>query len=151
MVIIKEFFLAGISTLLFGVYFNSPKVSLIETAFIGGISWLITYQLNILTENIISSTFFGCVMVGILSEIFSTIKKRPATVYLIPSIIPFVPGAKIYEALLFFMAKNYLISIEKMIEAIGIAVAISFGLIFASFFSSPIRRIRLGRRKGVSK
>ncbi len=145
--IIKQFILAALSSICFGIFFNSPKSSLKEAAFTGGLSWSVAYITNEYTHNIILASFIGCVLVGTLSEVFATHKKKPATIYLIASIIPFVPGAGTYYALRFFLDKDYMLAFEKGVETIGIAMAISFGLIFASFFSAPIRRMRIGFKK----
>jgi uncharacterized membrane protein YjjB (DUF3815 family) len=80
-------------------------------------------DLSLLMQNLIPAT-----VVTLYAEVLARIVKAPATVFLIPSIIPLVPGGRLYYTMRAIVdgkgadAKTY--AMETLVIALGIAVGI---------------------------
>ncbi|NLM06980.1 MAG: threonine/serine exporter [Tissierellia bacterium] len=140
-----QFIYAFFATFAFAVFFNSPKESLIHTGIIGGFAWL-SYIVISKSMHVVVSAFVASFLASALSEISSTLFKKPATVYLLPGLITLVPGAGTYYTLTYFIDGDVKSAYLKGTETLSIAVAIAFGILIASLFSKPIRLAR--KKKG---
>ena len=88
------------STVGYCLLMNVPVKKIIPASVGGMLSWLL-YQL--LKDRVVS-VFYLLVLVGAFaatySEIAAKLAKTPATVFLLPALIPLVPGGSAYYAML---------------------------------------------------
>jgi len=137
---IKQFVFSFISTIGFSIIFNIPKGLIVKSGIVGGIGWLVFYISSQFFSSSIISTFFASLTVGILGELCARYFKKPATVFIIPGIIPLVPGAGLYYTMLALLEEDFYAAATKGTETIFIAAAISAGLIISTTHSKSIRR-----------
>ena len=139
---LKDFILSTISTMGFAILLGSPSSSILKSGIIGGIGWtamvLIDYKFN----SLIFASFFAALLVGSLGEAFAKKDKKPATVYIIPGIIPLVPGAGMYYTMLALVENDFLESAMKGTETFFIAIAISIGITISTALSRSIKRVK---------
>lgn len=140
--VIKQFSFSFLSTIGFSIIFNVPKGLIAKSGFIGGIGWVVYYISGLFLYNNIISTFLAAITVGILGELFARHFKKPATVFMIPGIIPLVPGAGMYYTMLALVEENLYVAATKGTETLFIAAAISIGVIFSTILSKSIRRVK---------
>lgn len=138
---LTQFILAYLSTLGFTILFNIPRKNILAASFIGASGWLIYYTYNYHSNSKIIAAFWGAFLVGILGEIFARLKKEPATLFIIPGIIPLVPGAGMYYTMI-NIVENKLSDAAKIgTETLLIALSIAIGLILATSISKPHKQI----------
>ncbi len=101
---------------------------------IGGaaLCWLVNDWALGAGHSAITGAFFGGLAVAIWSEIFSRISKAPVTVFLIIGIFPIVPGGGIYNTMQGIISGDYAVALAKGVETIGIALALSLGVLIVS-------------------
>lgn len=96
----KELIVAWLATAGYCILMNEPRRVLLPASLGGLLSWGIYL---ILKENI-TSVFYLLVLAGAIcaawSELAAKLTKAPATLFLIPSLIPLVPGGFAYYAML---------------------------------------------------
>ncbi|NMR96299.1 threonine/serine exporter family protein, partial [Vibrio parahaemolyticus] len=80
----------------FAVIFNTPKRLILLASINGMLGWLIFYFIQNLNSNFVLPPLIGSLFVGLLGEMLAVYNKQPATLFIIPAIIPFVPGYGIY-------------------------------------------------------
>jgi len=90
---------AGIGSAGFAFFFNAKKSQILCAAISGllvsGLYLLLTSQYNsILLDNMLCAMF-----VTAYAEIFARVMKAPSSVFLLPAIIPLVPGGFLYYAM----------------------------------------------------
>jgi uncharacterized membrane protein YjjB (DUF3815 family) len=142
MSIIKQFLLSFLTTAGFAILFSIPKDSIVKSGLAGALGWVTFYIISVLFKSNILGTFFAAIVVGILGELLARHYKKPATVYIIPGIVPLVPGAGMYYTMLSLVGKNFLDAANKGTETFFIAAAISIGVIISTSLSRSIKRVK---------
>lgn len=126
--LIIEFIAVFILVLSFGILFQTPKKSLWLIGLTGVVSWAGFLATHSVVNNLFIPTFVGASLVGISGEVFARIIKMPVTVFVIPGIIPLVPGTYAYDTMLHMIKGNYIDGIKTGIDTLMIAGAIAFAI-----------------------
>ena len=127
--IVAHFIFAFIATFGWTVFFNAPKKDLIYCSINGAIGWSVYVLLERCTHNSAFSNFVASFLVTLISEFLARKLKRPAILYIIPGIIPLVPGLGIYNTMLNMIQGSYIKAIELGTEVALIAGAIVLGMV----------------------
>ena len=90
---------------------------------------------------LISASFFGTCAIAILAELFSRAGKDATTIFIIPGIIPFVPGALLYQTMSNLLVGDYSEAVSVGTQALIIAGSIAVALVFIATFSRLILAI----------
>lgn len=143
-----ESLVAGISTIAFAWYYNAPKKTFIGSFLAGAIGWFLFKGFQINFESRIIPAIIAGIAIGIIGEIFSKIAKEPVTVFIIPGILPLVPGAGMYRTMYNLVKENYAASLSYGRESLLIAGSISFGLLIATVFSKSLKLSKNRLKKG---
>ena len=115
-----HFIYSFIATVGFAVFLNAPKSTLI---------WSIFYYLAKLTGNDILSNFIAALLVSYISELLARKLKQPAIIFIIPGIIPLVPGLGMYNTMLYLVQSDYNNAIAKGADVLFVGGAISLGIL----------------------
>ena len=142
MAIIKQFIFSFLSTAGFAVFFSIPKDSIIKSGLAGALGWITFYVFSIYFKSTITGTFFAAIAVGMLGELLARHYKKPATVYIIPGIVPLVPGAGMYYTMLALVEKDFFEAANQGTETFFLAAAISIGVIISTSLSRSIKRVK---------
>lgn len=134
--------LGFISTVGFAVYFYVPFDSVIAAGVSGGLSWVVYYSVVQTYNNKVIGTFLGAFIVGVLGEYLAIKMKKPATVFITPGIVPFVPGAGMYYTMLYLSQKNYAQVAITGSETFFMAAAIAIGIIVSTIFSKSLKHFK---------
>lgn len=146
MIYLKAFIYSFIASLGFALIFNAPKRSIFPACLVGGISWVVYEFLQVQNCNYIFSAFLAAFIIGILGEVFSRWLKNPATLFILPGLIPLVPGAGMYYSMNHLIAQNYNSFIAVGAKTFFTAVALSIGIVASSIFSKSLRRVRIRKQ-----
>lgn len=126
---IWSFLFAFCSTLGFCILFHVPIRHILAASFVGSCGWVAYTYLTSTDSGKILACFVGACVVAIISDGFSRAFKEAATIFIIPGILPLVPGAGMYYTMLAILDGN----IEEMAavgtETLLMAGAISVGLL----------------------
>lgn len=126
---VSQVIFACISAGAFAVLFHISPRHLPLSALGGLLSW----AAYLLLGNLVPDLFYRILLVSILTaayaEIVARVRKAPATLFLLPALIPLVPGSYVYYMMLSLVmshpqdAREYLLLTTKW--AIGLAAGIS--------------------------
>lgn len=120
----------------FAVLFDASKRLFFSAGVAGAIGWTVSrILLDLFSMHEIYATMFGTLVLGIVCHLMARLLKEPATMFMVPGIIPFVPGGLAYEATSLLVQFEYNQSLNTMLEVILIAGAVAVGLLFADQLS----------------
>ncbi len=83
-------------------------------------------------NSIIGVSFVCACILSILSQIFAKKAKAPATIFLLPSILPLVPGSRFFYAISSALAQNAEKSIMYFLQTLEYTAGISTGIMLGS-------------------
>ena len=133
--IYMHFIYSTLATIGFSIFLNSPIKALIPAGITGGIGWTIY--------------FLAAVIVSLISEILARKLKFPAILFVIPGIIPLVPGLGMYNTMLYLVQNNYDLAISTGTDVLFVACAIALGVLV---ITSLVRTLNLIKsRKKAAK
>lgn len=134
--IISAFF----ATAAFAVLFHLPKKYLILTGTTGSFGWFIyLISLRFMTDKILA-TLTATLIVALISHILARVYKTPVTMFLVPGVIPFVPGAGMYQVVRSIVDGNSGSTTYYFLETLQVAGAIALGIfIIDTFFRRRVK------------
>jgi len=127
-----QFLFAALGTLGFAIIFNVPKRHIPAITIIGGAGWTIYQVALALGCSVPIACFFGAFTVGFLSESSARVFKETATVFIIPGVIPLVPGAGTYYTMLAVVNGNLGEAAATGTQTLMTAGCIALGLLIST-------------------
>jgi len=88
------------------VLFHVPRKYLLPAGLTGAGGWLLELLIMNQTENAMMSAFLSAAFVAVISQLLARIFKAPVTVYLVPGILPLVPGVGMYRMVYYLLQEN---------------------------------------------
>ena len=130
-----------IATIGFGIIFNNKYKHLPIVTF-GGLVATVVYLLGSqLSSNEFISVMLGTVVATLLAEMLARVFKSPTTVFLMPAIIPFVPGARLFF-MMYSLLNGDMVAAKANFTTLTLAsLGIAVGVIIASVFAQVIIKI----------
>lgn len=147
---IQNILCSFLGTLMFSVLFNVHSRYYLYCGVTGMAGW-VTYCLLVPHISPVLATFFGTIVVVLLSRILAVWRRCPITVFLISGIFPLIPGTSVYYTAYYFVMNDLNMAVDKGIMALKLAFAMVLGIVFIvsiprEFFKVDYWR---GRKKKV--
>lgn len=134
----------------FGILFNAPRRTLLQCGFSGMIGW-IAYVLLDLRMDAIFSTVMATFLVGVISQLFARVYKKPVIIFSVAGIIPLVPGGLAYGAMRSFVENKYNPAVQLAAEAFLISGSIAIGLVLSEVLGQLLIRNYPRRRRPATE
>lgn len=148
---IINFIYATIAASGFAVIFNVPRKSIFFAGLTGGSGWIIYYIIQYNYGNVIIATFIASIFLALIGLKFSKWRKQPFTVFVIPGIVPLVPGLGLYNTMVSILNENYEQALEIGSSALFIALAISGGLSVTISINQFLRSLNISSKYKKAK
>ncbi|MFF7955058.1 MULTISPECIES: threonine/serine exporter family protein [Staphylococcus] len=145
-----QFVISFFASMLFSILFNAPRRLLLACGFVGAMGWII-YKLSFDADlGKVLASFLGSFILAIMSHVMSRRYKRPVIIFIVPGIIPLVPGGLAYEATRFLVSNQYTHAVNTFLEVTLISGAIAFGILCAEIIYYIYTRVKqhYGKMKG---
>lgn len=144
---ITSFVFATFATFGFCILFHVPFRCMFPAAAIGGMGWFAYQLLMELGLGITASVFIAACLVAMLADICSRLIKEAATVFVIPGILPLVPGSGIYYTMFHFIRGNMDKAGAWGARTLMIAGAIALGLLVVA----SVIRIVVNTKRNIKR
>ncbi len=138
-----------VGTVGFAVLFNIRNKKLVMVATGGFLSWAIYLLIEYFTHNEVFGYFISAVIISVFSEIMARVLKSPTTTFIIPSLVPLVPGGSLYKTMRYALSGTASLFTQTSIYTLKLSAALALGIILSSAIFKPI--IRLINRKTAQK
>ena len=146
--ILNDFFLPCLAALLacfgFSLLYNIHGRNIPIASLCGAFGWAIYLITDALSASMVVPYFCAGAAIALYAEIAAYFFHSPITVYLIPGIIPLVPGLTIYRTMDACLTADLYLFGNGLFATLKIGGAITLGLIFTS---SLFRLIKNGMSK----
>lgn len=128
--IVSSFF----ATIFFSVLFNVQKKHLVPCGLIGALGWIIYIIGTMQGYSPVLSTFLGAYLVAQSSYFLAKYKKAPVTIFLIPGIIPLVPGIGLYRTMYALLFSDHIKALEYALMTFQLSGVIAGAIIIVALF-----------------
>ncbi|MCI8510437.1 MAG: threonine/serine exporter [Lachnospiraceae bacterium] len=123
-----------VAIFLFSAVLEVPRRHLFFAAAMGGVCWWVYVLILKEWESSMSAAFLSTLVVAVLSHILARVRKAPVTVFLVPGILPSVPGAAIYRCVYYLIRNASQVSTHYLVETLQIAGAIAMAIFITDSF-----------------
>ena len=149
---IVQILTATAGTLGFVIYFRVSEKNALAAMLGGALSWIIYPLVFHFTDNIFISNFAAAAIVYFWSEIMARVLKAPSNIYLVPGIIPLLPGGAIYyTAKALVLGNNAQFSengIKTLLITFGMAAGMVCAAVIAYYFNRTKKAKSIIKKKG---
>lgn len=144
--LLTHFFFAVLATAGLGIVLQVPLKFLVRSGIIGGIGWAIfIYLAKSLDFSTVYANFIAAIVVALLSEIAARLTKQPVNIYIIPGVLPLVPGLGMYQGMSQIISGHYEYGMNILMHAGSDAGAIAIGMML---ITSIFRMLKITNEQG---
>ena len=126
---LMQVLMGGLGSLGFGVLFHIRKRALIIATLGGLMSWAVFLLMEPVFPSEALRYFFAAAAVTVYAEVFARVLKTPTTTFLVPSLIPLIPGGSLYYTMNYALNEQWAAFAAKAFYTLELAVALALGMI----------------------
>ena len=122
---------AGIGTVGFAIMVHVRKRHFLVCGELGAVTWFVYIFILKLQYNEVIAVFVSGFLAVLASRIFAVFRKCPATVFLMTSLIPLLPGISLYRAIYYFFMGNTETALHfaKICSYTAFTIAVSIAIV----------------------
>lgn len=124
-----QILMGAIGTLGFGLLFNIRGRKLVLAVLGATLSWSLCLALESVLPGEPIRWFISAMFVAVWAEILARKLKTPATTFLIPGIIPHIPGGALYNTMRLALQRQWGECLSKALYTLGLALSLALGMI----------------------
>lgn len=109
----------------FSLPLRVPGKYLAHCGITGAVGWLVYLLILERGFAVLMAAFFSAVVIALFSHVFARVLKSPVTVFLVPGLLPLVPGASIYRSVYYLIQNQGSLSSYYLSETLQISGAIA--------------------------
>ena len=127
--ILIQILMAGLGTLGFNILFNIRGKKLVLATLGGVISWTTFLALGPILPGEAIRYFISAAVITIYGEALARIEKTPTTSFLVPSIVPLIPGSALYYTMNYALNKQWGAFAQQAFYTLQLALCLAVGII----------------------
>ncbi len=131
---LTQILLAALGSLAFGIIYRVRNIHLWVEFLGGGAAWLVYLLVFRISDNIVVGNMAAAAGATVFSVFMARIRRAPVVVFLLPCLIPLVPGRGLYYTMNYAVLADWSSMWKNMIETTGAAVGIALGVVICSVF-----------------
>lgn len=116
----------------FGILFHIRGHNLLLAGLSGAIGGLVYRFVLENGGDEMMAMFLASLLFALYSEAMARIRRSPVTTFIIPGLIPLVPGGGMYEMMAHAVEGNVDLAMETCLRTLAVAGVLVLGLLFAS-------------------
>ena len=121
--------MGGLGTLGFNILFNIRGRKLVLATLGGVISWTVFLLLAPLFPSEAMRYFLSAATVTVYGEVLARVEKTPTTTFLVPSIVPLIPGSALYYTMNYALNKHWNQFVQQAFYTMQLAFSLAAGII----------------------
>ena len=118
-----------LGTLGFNILFHIRGKKLVFATLGGMISWAVFLVLEPVLPSEAMRYFISAATITVYGEILARLEKTPTTTFLVPSIIPLIPGSALYYTMNYALNKQWSQFAQQAFYTLQLALSLAVGII----------------------
>lgn len=124
-----QILMGALGTLGFNLLFHIRGKKLVFATLGGVISWSVFLSLEPLLPGETIRYFLSAATITVYGELMARWRKTPTTTFLVPSIIPLIPGSALYYTMNYALNKQWTVFLHQAFYTLQLALALAVGII----------------------
>lgn len=124
-----QIFTGFLGSLGFSILFHIRGKNLLVASLGGLMSWTVFLLLEPIIPGESLRYFFASSAVTVYAEVFARVMKTPTTTFLVPSLIPLIPGGSLYYTMNYALNEQWSAFAGKAFDTLELALALALGII----------------------
>ena len=141
-----QIIMGTLGTLGFNLLFHIRGRKLLLATLGGTISWAVFLALGPWIPSEATRYFLSTAVITAYGEVLARAMKTPTTTFLVPSIIPLIPGSALYYTANYALNRDWNMFIQKAFYTLQLAVCLAAGIIAVTtltrLITTVIRRVK---------
>ncbi|CAD2079008.1 membrane protein [Jeotgalicoccus coquinae] len=137
-----QFILSFFASAGFGILFNAPRRTILAGGLSGAFGWLVYFIATQFDIQAVIATFFGAIMLTMLSIMSARHLRAPVIIFITCGIIPLVPGGMAYNAMRSVVLQNYDMALAYGFQVALVSMAIAMGIISTEMIDSLLQTLK---------
>lgn len=117
-----------------------PRFAVLTAGTAGGVGWLVYLLVSGWNQEIVLATFLAAFVIGLLSWGFARWQHSPVSLYILPGILPLLPGLVIYNGMLQLAHNQSLDGFLVLAQATFIGGALAAGVALSNSLAPALWR-----------
>ena len=139
-----QILMGTLGTLGFNISFNIRGKKLLFATLGGTVSWAVFLALAPLIPGEAMRYFLATAAITVYGEILARCMKTPTTTFLVPSIIPLIPGSALYYTMNYALNKQWAQFAQQAFYTLQLALSLAVGIIAVT---TLVRLLTIGIKK----
>lgn len=140
----------ALGSLGFSILFNIRGKKLVITTLGGLVSWAVFLLLEHWIPGEAMRYFLAMTAISVYAEVFARIEKTPTTTFLVPSVIPLIPGSALYYTMNYALNEQWSLFIQKAFYTLELAMALALGILAVTTATRLVTAVLRHRQKKES-
>lgn len=138
-----------LGTVGFNILFNIRGRKLVIASLGGLISWAVFLLLEPLLSGEAIRYCLAAAAVTVYGEIFARVEKTPTTTFLVPSVIPLIPGGSLYYTMNYALNKQWAAFSHRGFYTLQLALSLAVGIIAITTLTRLLTALQKRLRKAT--
>lgn len=130
---------AGVAAALYATAALVPRRSLVYSGLVGAAGWAVILVLGRYHASLVVSTAAASLLIGMAGAILGRWRKTHAFLYVVPGLMPLVPGLTIYQGMLDLFTGNSN-AVGMLLRAVALGLTIAAGVTLGEMLVRPVHR-----------
>jgi uncharacterized membrane protein YjjB (DUF3815 family) len=136
--IVRDFLICVPATIFFAILLKVPRKAILMGAILGGTGYAVYEWTSPVMGSAIAGYFIGTLLMAVCSEILARFMKMPATIFIIPAIIPLVPGIGLYNTMMYLVHGQNEKAGQTGVSTIMAIVAMAMALVLTAILTNAV-------------
>ena len=139
---------AVIASLGFAMMFKMDSRHLPYGVFSAAITFIIYYAIEFFGGALFAAAFISTAFAALFSEVMARVKRAPVIIFLLPGVIPTVPGGNLYYAMRYLLLSDTALALKNFTAALEVGLGIAGGTVATSIiFGMTLDAVRSFKKR----
>lgn len=121
-----------ITSVAFAIIFKINKRHLLLVGIGGTITYAVYYTILFFSSSLFVAGFVSSMITALYAEILARVRRAPTIVFVLPGIVPTVPGGSLYRGMRDLLLKNVTGAIDNFAATLEVGIGIAGGIVTVS-------------------
>lgn len=126
---VLQLFMSFFGSLGFSLLYNLRGKKLLLASLGGALSWGVYLLMDLPGCSEALRYFVASFSLAVYAEILARVIKAPATTFLIPGLIPLVPGGSLYHTMRYGLNRRWYLCASQAMYTLKLALALALGIV----------------------